>query len=140
GAAQYRAGHLEQAAKTLADSEAAGCHEQATPTPGIFIGIPIAYSRLFLAMTHQRLDHHDEAAAWLKKAVESIDDPANQPKRSDKRRPIRFQRLHAEAAALLGLPAPAEEAHEITAKITKPSTKESTSVELKKLDTPPVKP
>ena len=59
GAALYRAGRHEEAAKTLADAEAAYQHEQTTPTPGIYVNTTITYCHLFLAMTHQRLDHHE---------------------------------------------------------------------------------
>jgi hypothetical protein len=77
GGALYRAGRYQGAAKTLADADTAYQREQTTPTPGIYVTTTISSCRLFLAMTHQRLDHQVEAEQWLKKAVEVIDHPAD---------------------------------------------------------------
>jgi eukaryotic-like serine/threonine-protein kinase len=81
GAALYRAGRLHEAAKTLADAEAAYSREQATPTPGIYVTTTVTYSHLFLAMTHHRLGQHEQATKWLKQAVEFMDSvpPATRP-------------------------------------------------------------
>jgi tetratricopeptide (TPR) repeat protein len=73
GAALYRAGRFEDAAKTLSDAEAAYRREEAAPTPGIVVTTTAIYSQLFLSMTHQRLEHHDEAARWLQQATRSME-------------------------------------------------------------------
>jgi tetratricopeptide (TPR) repeat protein len=104
GAALYRAGRFDAAAKTLVDAEAAYQREKTAPTPGIAVTTTATYSQLFLAMTHQRLDHNEEAARWLKKAVEAIDpvSPASQSSadRAWNRR-LALQILHKEADALI---------------------------------------
>ena len=67
GAVLYRAGRFEEAAERLTEAEAA--FEQ---TPGTRSSI--VYNWLFLAMAHHRLGHTVEAASWLKKAVQAIDE------------------------------------------------------------------
>jgi hypothetical protein len=103
GAALYRAGRFDAAARTLADAEAAYHREETTPTPGIVITMTVTYSQLFLAMTHRRLEHLDEATQWMKKAIEGIDrvPPATQP-HGDRlwRRRLTSQLLRREAEAL----------------------------------------
>jgi tetratricopeptide (TPR) repeat protein len=103
GAALYRAGRLEDAAKTLTDAEAAFRRESATPTPGIFVSSTIIYSQFFLAMTQQRLNHHDEAAEWLKRATEAIDDPTGPSGPADRawNRRLALRVLRAETQALI---------------------------------------
>ena len=68
GAALYRAGRLEEATKRLTEAEAAF---QKTPSTRS----AIIYNWFFQAMAHHRLGHTTDAAGWLKKAVEAIDEP-----------------------------------------------------------------
>jgi hypothetical protein len=37
------------------------------------VNTTVTYAHFFLAMTHQRLGHRDEAAQWLKTAIQAID-------------------------------------------------------------------
>ena len=103
GAALYRAGRFQEAAKTLADAEAAYLREQATPTSGIYVTTSVTYSHLFLAMTHHRLGQHGQGTKWLIQAVEAIDSvpPATRPSvdRTWTRR-LTLQVLRKEAEAL----------------------------------------
>ena len=112
GAALYRAGRFEAAAKVLADAEAAYAREQATPSPGIFVSTSVAYGRFFLAMTHQRLNHHEEAQRWLDEAVApaaASSAPATQPLTTQPLHPVPWnravttQRLRREAEALFAV-------------------------------------
>jgi tetratricopeptide (TPR) repeat protein len=69
GAALYRAGRFDEAAKRLSEANAAKLDAYYTPV----------HTWLFLAMTHHRLGHADEARQWLDKAVQAIDEAANEP-------------------------------------------------------------
>jgi tetratricopeptide (TPR) repeat protein len=69
GAALYRAGRFDEAAKRLSEASAAKLDADYTPV----------YLWLFLAMTHHRLGHGDEARRWLDKAVQAIDEAAKEP-------------------------------------------------------------
>jgi tetratricopeptide (TPR) repeat protein len=102
GAALYRAGRLEDAAKTLTDAEAAFRREADTPT-SINVLSTVVYSQLFLAMTQQRLNHHDEATEWLKKAVDGIEKAKDSTSPGDRtwNRRLALRVLRAEAEALI---------------------------------------
>jgi tetratricopeptide (TPR) repeat protein len=108
GAALYRAGRFEEAANTLADAEAAYRREKSAPTPGINVSTTVVYSQLFLAMTHQRLGHHEEAVQWLKKAIEESDPvPSTRPSSAKPawNRRVALQILRKEAERLITQPA-----------------------------------
>jgi serine/threonine protein kinase len=90
GAAYYRTGKYEEALRALGQST------KLSPPDW-------RYELFFLAMTHWRLDHKEEASEWYLKAVNWME--KNQPKNA------MLQRMNAEAAALLGvesIPAPQE--------------------------------
>jgi tetratricopeptide (TPR) repeat protein len=70
GAVLYRAGRFDEAARRLHQAEAAF---QKTPVPSA--AWSIAYTWLFLALTHERLGHADQARQWLDRAVREIDNP-----------------------------------------------------------------
>jgi serine/threonine protein kinase/Flp pilus assembly protein TadD len=110
GAALYRAGRLDEAAKRLTEANAANLRADKTPVN----------TWLFLAMTHHRLGHADEARRWLARAVQAMDQAARQPARpaagpSGKakqtraatplpwNRGLEFQLLRREAEELLGV-------------------------------------
>jgi eukaryotic-like serine/threonine-protein kinase len=61
-AAHYRAGHYDQALRTLQEAEKAD-----------WFGYPMAINWLLRALVHQRLDQTDEARTWLKKASAWLD-------------------------------------------------------------------
>jgi tetratricopeptide (TPR) repeat protein len=65
GAALYRAGRFEEAARRLTEATAL----QRSPHEG-----PMAYTWFFLAMAQQRLGHADEARRWLDKAVQATEE------------------------------------------------------------------
>jgi serine/threonine protein kinase/tetratricopeptide (TPR) repeat protein len=98
GAVLYRAGRIDEAAQALTDAEAAF---QQIPS----MRSTIAYNWLIQAMTQHRLGHTVEAASWLKKAVQDIDDPS--PKTAQDRaknawnRRLTLQLLRREAEELL---------------------------------------
>jgi serine/threonine protein kinase/Flp pilus assembly protein TadD len=69
GAALYRAGRLNEAAKLLSKANAGKLRADQTAV----------YTWLFLAMTRHGLGHADEARRWLAKAVQAIDQAAKQP-------------------------------------------------------------
>jgi hypothetical protein len=99
GAELYRAGRLEQAAQRLTEAEAAFTKDKSLRTS-------IAYTQLFLAMTHKRLGHDDEAKQWLTRAVRTMDNPATE-KREDPtartwNRRLTHQLLRREAESLVG--------------------------------------
>jgi len=68
GRALYCAGRFEEAAKHLTQAEAA-FKETTDPTSSII------YTRLFQAMTQQRLGRADKAKEWLDKALKDIEQP-----------------------------------------------------------------
>jgi serine/threonine protein kinase/Flp pilus assembly protein TadD len=113
GAALYRVGRFEDAAKTLADADAAHAREEAAPTPGIHITTSVSYGRFFLAMAHQRLNHREEAQRWLDKAIQPIAStaPTTQPPTTRQRavkgprwnRRLTLQLLQRETEALLAV-------------------------------------
>jgi hypothetical protein len=108
GAALYRGGSFEKAAKTLADAEAAFQREKLAPSPSIYVSTTPLYADLFLAMTHQRLNHREDAQQWLNKASQAIDHASTTSpaaaKWSWKRRLI-LPLLRQEAEKLMILPA-----------------------------------
>ncbi len=69
GAALHRAGRFEDAAKRLAEAEAA--FKEAKAPRGTS-----TYTRLFQAMTQHRLGHKQEATQKFEQAVKDIDQPA----------------------------------------------------------------
>jgi tetratricopeptide (TPR) repeat protein len=70
GAVLYRAGRFEEAARRLHQAEDA-FQKAPVPSPAW----SIAYTWLFLALTHERLGHAEQARQWLDKAVREIDHP-----------------------------------------------------------------
>jgi serine/threonine protein kinase/tetratricopeptide (TPR) repeat protein len=98
GAVLYRAGRFEAAAQRLTEAEAAF---QTAKDPAW----PIAYTWLFLAMTHERLSHREQAREWLTKAVREIDQPpaerAKDPGRSNWNLQLTLRLLRGEAEALI---------------------------------------
>ena len=98
GAVLYRAGRFEDAAQRLAEAEAAF---QKAKDPAW----TIAYTRLLLAMTHERLSHRERAREWLAKAVREIEQPpagrAKDPKARPWNRKLTLQLLRGEAEALI---------------------------------------
>ncbi|HJT33051.1 MAG TPA: tetratricopeptide repeat protein [Pirellulales bacterium] len=74
GATLYRAGRFDEAAKRLSEAN--------TATPDPFTSS--VYTWLFLAMTHHRLGHADEARQWLDKAVQAIDTAGQEVVQRDK--------------------------------------------------------
>jgi tetratricopeptide (TPR) repeat protein len=69
GAVLYRAGRFKEATQRLTEAEAAF---KQTPSTGS----TVVYNWLFQAMAHHRLGHAAEAASWLEKAVQEIDQPS----------------------------------------------------------------
>jgi tetratricopeptide (TPR) repeat protein len=98
GAVLYRAGRFKEAAQRLAEAEVAF---QQTPSAGS----TIVYTWLFQAMAHHRLGHAAEAASWLEKAVQEIDEPspktAQDAATNDWNRRLTLQLLRREAEELL---------------------------------------
>jgi tetratricopeptide (TPR) repeat protein len=109
-AALYRAGRFEEAAKTLSEANAAKLDPVGTAV----------YTSLFLAMSHQRLGHAEQARQWLDKAVQAIDQAAKEPAKSEAGpsgkgsetgagpplpwfRRLAFQLLRREAEELVGM-------------------------------------
>jgi tetratricopeptide (TPR) repeat protein len=88
GAALYRAGRLKEAARRLAEAE---------PMPEG--NTSRVYTWLFLAMTHYRLGHAEEARRWLSKAVQEIDNPSGESRPWNRK--LTLQLLRREAEALL---------------------------------------
>jgi tetratricopeptide (TPR) repeat protein len=99
GAVLYRAGRFEDAARRLAEAEAAFRNAKAPAST-------IAYTWLFLAMTHERLSHREQAREWLAKAIREIDEPpagrSKDPSRSPWNRQLTLRLLRGEAEALIG--------------------------------------
>jgi eukaryotic-like serine/threonine-protein kinase len=73
GAVLYRAGRYQEAAKQLAEAEAAFPETQSPRTSPDYTG-------LFQAMTLHRLSRSDEAQQQLRRAVNDIDQPSEQTK------------------------------------------------------------
>jgi tetratricopeptide (TPR) repeat protein len=98
GAVLYRAGRFQEAAQRLVEAEAAF---QQTPSTRS----TIVYNWFFQAMAHHRLGHTTEAASWLKKAVQDIDEPspktAQVPTNNTWNRRLTLQLLRREAEELL---------------------------------------
>ena len=98
GAVLYRAGRFKEAAQRLAEAEVAF---QQTPNAGS----TIVYTWLFQAMAHHRLGHAAEAASWLEKAVQEIDEPSPKTTQdaatNDWNRRLTLQLLRREAEELL---------------------------------------
>ena len=94
GAALYRAGEFEQALQRLNEQES---------TPANSNTLPV-YNRYFLAMTHYKLGHHEEAQKWLAQATEFTDKSLTESK-ADRNllswnRRLTLELLRAEATAL----------------------------------------
>ena len=99
GAALYRAGRFEEAAHRLAEVDAVSKLTTSKRTS-------IVYNWIFQAMAHHRLGHTAEAASWLEKAVQEIDEPspetAQNPATEHWNWRLRLQLLRHEAEALIG--------------------------------------
>jgi tetratricopeptide (TPR) repeat protein len=96
GAVLYRAGRFEDALQRLTEANAEVNDSPDLPTT-------VVYNWLFQAMAHQRLGHTEEAATWLKKAVQVIDDPESYRLRRSQtwHRKLTLQLLRREAEELL---------------------------------------
>jgi serine/threonine protein kinase/Flp pilus assembly protein TadD len=101
GAALYRAGRFNEAARRLNEAQAALAWTSETSTT-------IAYPWYFLTMVHQRLGHSREARRWLEKANREAE-PGPRIKAAGPARPwnrrLTLQLLRREAGALLNDPA-----------------------------------
>jgi hypothetical protein len=101
GAAYYRAGKYDAAARQLAS------------TAGSQLGVGTVPAWLFLAMTHYRLGHIDEARRWLSKALEATDRAAPDNASEGVATPasrwterLQLQLLRKEAESLVKAPTP----------------------------------
>lgn len=98
GAVLYRAGRFKEAAQRLTEAEAAF-----KPLPGT--RTTIVYTWLFQAMAHHRLGRGADAARWLKKAAQAIDEPSpttgQDPGANTWNRRLTMQLLRREAEELL---------------------------------------
>ena len=96
GAVLYRAGRFKEAAQRLTEAEAAFKQTPSTRSA-------IVYNWLFQAMAHHRLGHDTEAASWLKKAVQAIDESktGQDPATNTWNRRVTLQLLRREAEELL---------------------------------------
>jgi hypothetical protein len=96
GPVLYRSGQLDEALTQLT---------MAVNAPKN-LGAPETYSHFFLAMTHHRLGHRDEARHWFDQAAQAT---KKMLAHSDAGEPVAWIRrltlelLHAEAKALLGI-------------------------------------
>ena len=92
----YRSGRFQEAAQRLTEAEAAFKQTPSTQSA-------IIYNWLFRAMLQHRLDNTAEAASWLKKAVQDIDQPkiAQDPATIPWNRRLTLQLLRREAEELL---------------------------------------
>jgi tetratricopeptide (TPR) repeat protein len=70
GAALYRAGRFEDAVKRLTEASASRPNEQEMTMPSTWY---------FLALTHHRLGHADEARRWLDKADQATEEALTPP-------------------------------------------------------------
>jgi serine/threonine protein kinase/WD40 repeat protein/tetratricopeptide (TPR) repeat protein len=99
GAVLYRTGRFQEAVQRLTEAEAAF---KQTPSPQH----TIVCTWLFQAMAHHRLGHTAEAASWLKKAVQALDEPsretAQDPATMHWNQRLSLQLLRREAEELLG--------------------------------------
>ena len=95
GAALYRAGEFEQALQRLNERESAPANSKTLPV----------YSWYFLAMTHYKLGHHEEAQKWLAQATEFTDKILTESKVNRNllswNRRLTLELLRAEATALI---------------------------------------
>jgi WD40 repeat protein/serine/threonine protein kinase len=98
GAALYRAGRYEDAARRLMDS-------QTDSGMGPTRYLP-AYGQLFLAMSHHRLGHAADARRWLNKAVQARAETLNDTQANAWNRRLTLQLLCREAEELLKNPPP----------------------------------
>src|SRR5262249_9230095 len=98
GAVLYRAGRFQEAAQRLTEAEAVF---QQTPSPLT----SIVYNWFYQAMTQHQLGNSQEAASWLQKAVQEIDEPSPQtaqnPLNRTWNRRLTLQLLRREAEELL---------------------------------------
>jgi tetratricopeptide (TPR) repeat protein len=69
GAALYRAGRFDDAAKQLTKASALPPSQQTA----------MAYTWFFLSMTHHRLGHTDEARRWLEKGIQATEEALKPP-------------------------------------------------------------
>jgi WD40 repeat protein/serine/threonine protein kinase/tetratricopeptide (TPR) repeat protein len=99
GAALYRAGRYEEAAQRLTEAEAA-------LQPTSHTGHPVAYARLFLAMTQRRLGHAEDARRWLDKVLPATAETRTDTGASTWNRRLTLQLLSREAEGLLQESAP----------------------------------
>ena len=91
-----RAGRFKEAAQRLAEAEAVFQQSSSTRSS-------IVYDWLFQAMTQHRLGNTEEAASWLKKAVQEMDEPktAQDPANIPWNRKLTLKLLRREAEELL---------------------------------------
>src|SRR5262249_15407287 len=95
GAILYRAGQFDKALQRL--NEAAAVFQPDDQARGT-----ILYSWAFLAMTHHKLGHTEQARQWLGKAIEKIDSIMKQSSPSLKwNRKLTLQLLRHEAETLI---------------------------------------
>ena len=94
----WSAEELWKAYTQLTEAEAAFKQTPSTPSS-------IVYNWLFQAMAHHRLGHTAEAASWLEKAVQAIDQPspetAQDPDTKSWNRRLTLQLLRREAEELM---------------------------------------
>jgi tetratricopeptide (TPR) repeat protein len=100
GAMLYRAGRFEDAARRLAEAEAAYPGTEKARSS-------IVYNWLFQAMTQHRLGHADKAKRYLDRAVKEIDQPSTKAAVAWNRR-LTLQLLRQEAQKLLRMPSGAK--------------------------------
>jgi serine/threonine protein kinase/WD40 repeat protein len=93
GAVLFRAGHFKEADEYLAEA-----HKALKETPGA--QDTTIYNLLFRAMVKQRLGNSAEAAEWLKKAVDEMNQPAVDAL-NDWSKSLTLQLLRREAATLV---------------------------------------
>jgi tetratricopeptide (TPR) repeat protein len=91
GVAEYRAGHWIDAVGALTESMSL--------LGGDELNIGMSPNGFFLAMAHWQLGHKDEARKWYDQSVQWMKDDSPDDQQ--------IRRFRAEAATLLGLPAPA---------------------------------
>ncbi len=92
GAALYRAGRFDDAARQLMGASALEPKEQQTA---------VTYTYYFLAMTDHRLGHTDEARRWLDKATRATEEALKSPAAPPWNRKVTLQLLRREAEELI---------------------------------------
>jgi tetratricopeptide (TPR) repeat protein len=109
GAILYRAGQLEEAVKQLTAAVKAPEDPFTTVTSSAYpvdTLTTVTYTDYFLAMTHHRLGHHDEARRWFDKAEQAMKKMLTEHKTETGEsllwnRRLTLELLHAEASAVL---------------------------------------